>query len=96
MAFTRSESFARTAFHNLPAWDDFAKGAESEMLRIRLDYTAMLEELHAKSIKHAFRNKKVEEEAFKQWQGQQKAKHKAQAPAKARCICLGCQGDLPE
>ena len=56
VAFTRSESFARTAFHNLPAWDDFAKGAESEMLRIRLDYTAMLEELRAKSIKRVFRN----------------------------------------
>ena len=39
------------------------------MLRIRLDYTAMLEELHAKSIKHVFRNGQAKEEAFQQWRG---------------------------
>ena len=95
VAFTRSESFARTAFHNLPAWDDFAKGAESEMLRIRLEYTALLEELHAKSVKHVFRNGKAEEEAFKQWQGAQQGKRRAKAPAKARCTCPGCDRDFP-
>ena len=56
VAFTRSESFAMTAFHNLPAWDDFAKGAESDMLRARLDYTAMLEEWHAKSVNARLRS----------------------------------------
>ena len=68
VAFTRSESFARTAFHNLPAWDEFAKGAASEMLRIRLDYTAYLDELHAKSIKRRFASERQEEEAFQEWQ----------------------------
>ena len=96
VAFTRSETFARTAFHMLPAWDDFAKGASSEMLRMRLTYTAWLEELHAKSIKHAFRNGKVEEEAFKRWQARQQNKHWTKVPAKARCICPGCQRDFPE
>ena len=95
VAFTRSESFARTAFHNLPAWDDFAKGAQSEMLRIRQDFTARLEELHAKSVKSVFRNGKAEEEAFKQWQGVQQGKRRAKAPAKARCTCPGCDRDFP-
>ena len=44
VAFTRSESFARTAIDTLPPWDDFYTGKASEMLRIRLDYTAQLEE----------------------------------------------------
>ena len=81
----RLESFAMTAFHNLLAWDDFAKGASSEMLRIRLEYTARLEEQHEKSIKHVFRNGKLEEEAFEQWQSQQQSKRQGKAPAKARC-----------
>ena len=50
VAFTRSESFARTAFYNLPSWDDFAKGKQPEMLTARLDYTKALDELHAKSV----------------------------------------------
>ena len=37
VAFTRSESFARTALHKLTAWGDFAKGASSEVHRLRLD-----------------------------------------------------------
>ena len=35
VAFTRSESFAMTAFKNLPPWDDFQKGQDSDMLRMR-------------------------------------------------------------
>ena len=85
-----------TAFHNLPAWDDFAKGAASDMLRIRLEYTARLEELHEKSIKHVFRTGKLEEEAFQQWKKHQQSKLQAKASAKARCTCPGCQSDFPE
>ena len=95
VAFTRSESFARTAFHNLPAWDDFAKGASSEMLRIRQDFTDMLEKLHTKTIKHAFPNGQAENEAFKQWQGRQQGKRKAKTVGKARCTCPGCDRAFP-
>ena len=35
VAFTRSESFAMTAFKNLPPWNDFVNGKESDMLRMR-------------------------------------------------------------
>jgi len=95
VAFTRSESFARTAFHNLPSWEDFAKGASSEMLRIRLDYVAWLEELHRKSVKHVFRNEQAEEEAFEQWQARQQMRRRARAPARARCTCPACDRDFP-
>lgn len=46
VAFTRSESFAMTAFKNLPAWSDFEKGCESDMLRMRQRFTEMLEKKH--------------------------------------------------
>ena len=35
VAFTRSENFDMTAFKNLPPWQDFVKGRESNMLRMR-------------------------------------------------------------
>ena len=39
VAFTRSESFAMTAFKNIPPWQDFQKGSESDMLKMRLRFT---------------------------------------------------------
>ena len=46
VAWTRSESFAMTAFKNLPPWSDFVKGRESDMLRMRQHFLAKLKELH--------------------------------------------------
>ncbi len=43
VAFTRSESFAMTAFKNIPPWQDFVKGRDSHMLRMRLAFTADLD-----------------------------------------------------
>ena len=43
VAFTRSESFAMTAFKNIPPWHDFLKGRDSDMLRMRLAFTKMLD-----------------------------------------------------
>ena len=43
VAFTRSESFAMTAFKNIPPWLDFQKGKESDMLRMRLAFTKRLD-----------------------------------------------------
>ena len=54
------------------------------MRRFRLEYTAMLEELRAMDVNHAFRNGQAEEEAFNQWQGRQQGQRRANAPAKAR------------
>ena len=35
VSFTRSENSEMTAFKNLPMWQDFVKGRESNMLRVR-------------------------------------------------------------
>jgi len=43
VAFTRSQSFAMTAFKNIPPWHDFLKGRDSDMLRMRLAFTQMLD-----------------------------------------------------
>ena len=50
VVFTRSESFAMTAFKNIPPWQDFLKGRESDMLRMRLDFTAQLDAWFANII----------------------------------------------
>ena len=39
VAWTRSESFAMTAFKNLPAWYDFQRGRDSDMLYNRRLFT---------------------------------------------------------
>ena len=46
VAWTRSESFAMTAFKNLPPWNDFVKGRDSDMLRMRSAFTAKLQARH--------------------------------------------------
>ena len=43
VAFTRSESFAMTAFKCIPPWEDFVKGRQSDMLRMRKAFTKKLE-----------------------------------------------------
>ena len=50
VAWTRSESFAMTAFKNLPPWGDFAQGRKSDMLRMRQNFTNRLHELHARTL----------------------------------------------
>ena len=34
VAFARSESFAMTAFKNLPPWEDFARGRDTDIRRM--------------------------------------------------------------
>ncbi len=50
VAWTRSESFAMTAFKNLPPWSDFEKGQESDMLRMRNAYIDKLWHYHEKTL----------------------------------------------
>ena len=42
VAFTRSENFAMAAFKNLPPFNDFLKGKESSMLRMRQAFVGEL------------------------------------------------------
>ena len=87
VAFTRSESFAMTAFKNLPPWDDFAKGWDSDMLRMRLEFTSRLEEMHQRILaKHsAMKTRGMQEEAHQLWRESQVKRHKENPPA---IICL--------
>ena len=48
VAFTRSESFAMTAFKNLPPWHDFLKGRDSDMLRMRNEFIERLQPMPGK------------------------------------------------
>ena len=50
VAFTRSESFAMTAFKNLPPWSHFVKCRDSEMLRMRNDFISRLETMHQRTV----------------------------------------------
>ena len=51
VAYTRSESFAMTAFKNLPTFQEFKKGAQSPMLEKRQAFEARLEKLHRKTMR---------------------------------------------
>lgn len=54
VAFTRSESFAMTAFKSVPPWADLVKGLESDMLRQRLDFTQRLQSMNSRTLaKHS-------------------------------------------
>ena len=78
VAFTRSESFAMTAFKNLPPWLDFVKGRDSDMLRMRLAFTEKLEVMHTETLSR-FSDMKTptqEKEAYDSWQQVQSARRK--------------------
>ena len=51
VALTRSESFAMTAFKNIPPLDDFLKGLQSPMLKSRKQFDARLEDMHRTTLK---------------------------------------------
>ena len=40
-----------TAFKNLPPWDDFQKGQDSLMLRMRKRFTGMLDRMHLQTMR---------------------------------------------
>ena len=93
VAFTRSESFAMTAFKNLPPWDDFQKGRDSDMLRMRQDFTERLHAMHTRTLaKHtALKTAQAEAQAHALWterQALQAKRHKAEAP---RLPCPACE-----
>ena len=95
VAFTRSESFAMTAFDNLPSFQEFQKGLDSEMLRIRLDFTRQLNTWHARGMTKVFGSAALEQKAFEEWTDSSRQKARARAPAQARCSCPGCDLEYP-
>ena len=96
VAFTRSESFAMTAFKNLPAWQDFVRGRESDMLRMRLAFTAELDKMHTKTLaRHSSMKNDVDEmTAYEQWCLAQASSGKRQKKAGPSMPCPCCDGRL--
>ena len=50
VAWTRSESFAMTAFKSIPPWLDFVKGRNSDMLRMRQRFVEKLDKMHRSDV----------------------------------------------
>ena len=94
VAFTRSESFALTAFKNLPPWDDFQKGQHSDMLRMRKRFTEMLDRKHTETMRKysQFQTAEDENEAYEMWRESRERepkRHKAE-PQQHRMPCPAC------
>lgn len=92
VAWTRSESFAMTAFKNLPSWSDFEKGRDSDMLRMRNAYTDKLWEQHTETMqKHtAMAMPLAEEAAHDEWR-RTKARNTSTMPKDPpRLPCPAC------
>ena len=92
VAWTRSESFAMTAFKNLPPWEDFVKGRGSDMLRTRLDFTERLQRLHERTLAKYTHMKSAEDEdqAHETWDGERSQQAKrAKAPSQSM-PCPAC------
>ena len=92
VAFTRSENFAMTAFKNLPPWDDFLKGKDSDMLRMRLEFETRLNKLHQRTVAH-FSSMKTEEQeviAHENWRQKQTKRRRAEGPKKPCPSCNQC------
>ena len=97
VAFTRSESFAMTAFKNIPPWQDFVKGRESDMLQMRLDFTAKLQRLHERTLaKHtAMKTPEDEAAAHDRWDQEQAATAKRRKQDGPLMPCPGCNAWKP-
>ena len=98
VAYTRSESFAMTAFKNLPPWQDFVKGRDSDMLRMRLAFTGKLEVMHTQTLSR-FSDMKTptqEKEAYDSWQHEQSARRKRRKKMGPVMSCPGCDAQQAE
>ena len=94
VAFTRSESFGMTAFKNLPPWDDFVKGQNSDMLRMRKRFTEMLDRKHTETMRKYSHLKTAddEDEAYESWREcrERQPKRRKVEPEHHRRPCPAC------
>ena len=88
VAWTRSESFHMTAFKHLPPWGDFLKGRQSDMLRMRLQFTERLQKLQAKHSH--LQTAEDEADAHEVWTARQTLKAKRQKEEPPRMTCAAC------
>ena len=94
VAFTRSENFDMTAFKNLPPWQDFVKGKDSNMLRMRTAFVKKLEALHEQTLaKHTdMKTASQEQAAHEHWDAQQALKPKRRKQQGPLRPCPSCRG----
>ena len=96
VAWTRSESFAMTAFKNLPPWYDFDQGCKSDMLRMRKAFTKRLDALHERTLAThtAMKSSADEIEAHENWDAlqQQEAKRRKTEPPRMPCPACAARG----
>ena len=92
VAWTRPESFHMMAFMHLPPWGDFIKGQQSNMLRMRLQFTDRLQKLHRRTLaKHCrLQTAGDEAEAHEVWTARQTQKAKRQKGEPPRMTCAAC------
>ena len=92
VAWTRSESFAMTAFKNLPPWEDFVQGRQSDMLRMRQNVTDRLHGMHARTLAtHSeLMTPELEERAHQLWTAKQTRRSTGGNAAGPRVPCPAC------
>ncbi|MDA8609418.1 hypothetical protein N9L19_00725 [bacterium] len=73
VACTRSASLSITAFNILPAWDDFVKGRDSDMLRMRIVFAGMLQGMHSRTLANQtdMNTPELEATAHERWMAEQ-------------------------
>ena len=92
VAWTRSESFAMTAFKNLPPWSDFVKGKDSDMLRMRRAFVDRLKTMHQRTLaKHSSMSTPSEELAeYSRWRERREKQPKRQKTQALKRTCPEC------
>ena len=96
VALTRSESFAMTAFKNIPPLDDFLKALSSPMLKSRKKFDKRLEDMHRATLKEhsCMKTAEDEQQAHDDWTLQQIQETKPSSVPAADCrplVCAACE-----
>ena len=82
-----------TAFKNLPPWQDFARGRETDMLRMRLAFTEILQGMHQRTLaEHSCMDSvEAEREAHERWDAEQARKPKRRKQQEPLMPCPCCR-----
>ena len=93
VAWTRSESFAMTAFKNLPPWGDFVQGKQSDMLRTRQDFVQRLQAMHQRTLAKYSSMKTPEDELaqYSTWREMKEKQPKRQKIQASNTNCPECE-----
>ena len=83
-----------TAFKNMPPWEDFQKGQDLDMLRMRKRFTELLHGKHTETMRKysQFQNEAEENDAYEVWRErrERESKRRKVEPQQHRMPCLAC------